>query len=634
MAASKEAQMDLTSCPICFETFNFPKYLPCLHSFCEGCLQTFIDSSFRVNSASKGISCPVCRAFVQKPDSVTSDKWAKEFPSNHLLVSIIDMNKAKTESRCCNACARDSESVAATSWCVNCCESLCAACVRYHRRHKQSSQHKVIDIVDIKDIESSLQQTDIFCSEHPEEKLKAFCHDHSAVCCMTCVMLTHRKCDNVQSVENAAESKKKSKEHTNLEESFTDMKSHLEKLVKIKVGNMTDCEKSISDIKLEINQLFDNLIKHVGQLRDKALHDVSAVEKEMLPNLESERDDLKCKISAIENDIQLLHTNTKFAPPAQYLQSLEKLKEQSQILDRYMKDKAKSLENVRISFRPSEKISEITKSLVTFGTIMVDREMLSSMMTSRTKATELLSRTPSLVSDMHIDCHACGTMFLEDGHILISKTGPKLLELWDDNCKLLSSLALPGYPYGIKMTSPTEGIVVIWKTALLYFKINDNNISEVKRVQVPVSRDFFYHNGRYYIGSDNKIIVQDSNHQHVRDIAVDAYVGYMAPRDDDTLCYTIDGGHELHCITLDGKSVFQYSHDKLQDITGVTVDCAGNIYVCGLRSKNVHQLNRDGQLQRIMFDNLPAGPFCISFSKDHDKVVIGCGGRMLLYKLT
>ena len=125
MAASIEVEVDLTSCPICFETFKSPKYLPCLHSFCEGCLQTYIDSSSRVNTASNGINCPVCRAFVQKPDSVTSGKWAKEFPSNHLLVSIIDMNKAKAESRCCNACARDGESVTAKSWCVNCCESLC-----------------------------------------------------------------------------------------------------------------------------------------------------------------------------------------------------------------------------------------------------------------------------------------------------------------------------------------------------------------------------------------------------------------------------------------------------------------------------------------------------------------------------
>ena len=337
--------------------------------------------------------------------------------------------------------------------------------------------------------------------------------------------------------------------------------------------------------------------------------------------------------------MQLLRTNTEYAPPALYLQAMEKLKQQSQILDRYIKDKAKSLENVRVSFRPSEKISEITKSLVTFGTVFVDREMLSTTQSSAKEITvtcsDMLSRTPTLVSDAITPGNSItGVTFLQHGRILISKHSSKLLELWGDNCTLLSSLALPGHPCGIKIISASKGIVVIWDTELLYFKINSNNISEVKRVQFPVRFDFIYHRGRYYIGSDNKIIVQDSNHQHVRDIAVDGTVGYMAARDDDTLCYTIFREFVLHCITLDGKPVFQYSHDKLQDITGVTVDCAGNIYVCGLYSRNVHQLSRDGKLQRIMFDNLPAGPFCISFSKDYDKAVIGCSERVLLYKLT
>ena len=83
-----------------------------------------------------------------------------------------------------------------------------------------------------------------------------------------------------------------------------------------------------------------------------------------------------------------------------------------------------------------------------------------------------------------------------------------------------------------------------------------------------------------------------------------------------------------------GTKYLKYSHENLRGTYGVTVDCAGNIYVCGWGSENVHQLNRDGKLQRIMFDNLPDRPCCISFSKDHDKSVIGCSNRVLLYKLS
>ena len=47
MATSGGAGNDeLTSCPICLETFTRPKFLQCLHSFCEGCISTFREQPF------------------------------------------------------------------------------------------------------------------------------------------------------------------------------------------------------------------------------------------------------------------------------------------------------------------------------------------------------------------------------------------------------------------------------------------------------------------------------------------------------------------------------------------------------------------------------------------------------------
>ncbi|KAK3082704.1 hypothetical protein FSP39_003196 [Pinctada imbricata] len=107
----------------------------------------------------------------------------------------------------------------------------------------------------------------------------------------------------------------------------------------------------------------------------------------------------------------------------------------------------------------------------------------------------------------------------------------------------------------------------------------------------------------------------------------------MAVRDDTSLLYTVYRGRELYCITMDGTPVFTYSHDKLWWSTGVTVDHAGYIYVCGYHSYNVHQLSHDGKLQRIIFDKLPSGPYCVSLNKHSDKAVIGCYDKVLLYNM-
>jgi hypothetical protein len=51
---------DLLTCTICLETLKVPKYLPCLHTFCETCIHTYITSSEK-GDKSTGFKCPICR---------------------------------------------------------------------------------------------------------------------------------------------------------------------------------------------------------------------------------------------------------------------------------------------------------------------------------------------------------------------------------------------------------------------------------------------------------------------------------------------------------------------------------------------------------------------------------------------
>ena len=452
-------------------------------------------------------------------------------------------------------------------------------------------------------------------------------------------MLSHRKCDKVESVEKAADTKRTSGDAMKLEQSFLDMKKQLEGFLELQMKNMAQCQVDIADSKTEIENIFKDAIKYLESLRDQALKDVVAVEKLSIPDFEAEIQESKCKISAIEYDIKLIHTNSDYGALAQFLQTMDQLSEQREMLEKFLKEKGESLTSISIEYEANNSILEIMTSLPSLCSISVNRKDMR--LGKHDEIVPLVSIVDLFRADLEQDVQTgdavTGAAVLEDSRLLITKNRKKhakSLELWDVNNRKLSSLSLPHFPWGLKMTSPTMGGVVIYDTALLFFEINNDSIRKVKEIEVPVRRDFIFHKGRYYIGSSKKIIVQDSSHQHVYDIAVAGDVGYIAARDMNSLCYTEYSISVIHCITLDGKSVFKYSHDKLQGTRGVTVDCDGNIYVCGYHSKNVHQLNRDGKLQRIMFDNLPANPYFISFSHDYGKAVIGCNGRVLLYKLS
>ena len=47
----------LLECSICLETFDDPRTLACLHSFCKKCLENFVDGK-----CEDELNCPVCRS--------------------------------------------------------------------------------------------------------------------------------------------------------------------------------------------------------------------------------------------------------------------------------------------------------------------------------------------------------------------------------------------------------------------------------------------------------------------------------------------------------------------------------------------------------------------------------------------
>lgn len=126
MAASGK-EGSVLDCPICLETLRKPKYLPCLHTFCELCIQSFIDSSITDCVKKKktiSFDCPVCRLVIPSPAKKISAKaWAEQLPINHQLLAISESYQKQTEVLC-DSCRQNSEQVIATIRWQQCKENL------------------------------------------------------------------------------------------------------------------------------------------------------------------------------------------------------------------------------------------------------------------------------------------------------------------------------------------------------------------------------------------------------------------------------------------------------------------------------------------------------------------------------
>ena len=89
MATASDDVTDLQTCPICLEILKIPKNLPCLHTFCEKCIGTYITSLFD-RDKNQSTECPVCKSVFVIPEGLCADDWARQLPDNFFLVSLIE----------------------------------------------------------------------------------------------------------------------------------------------------------------------------------------------------------------------------------------------------------------------------------------------------------------------------------------------------------------------------------------------------------------------------------------------------------------------------------------------------------------------------------------------------------------
>ena len=99
--------------------------LPCLHSFCHGCLGCF---SVEIKEDNHYITCPVCRQTTQQLDKVVSG-FQSAFLINNLmeLYQVLEKVSGSKQNNCEN-CHKEQ----ATGYCKQCSVLLCQTCTDKH----------------------------------------------------------------------------------------------------------------------------------------------------------------------------------------------------------------------------------------------------------------------------------------------------------------------------------------------------------------------------------------------------------------------------------------------------------------------------------------------------------------------
>ncbi|XP_066292124.1 tripartite motif-containing protein 2-like [Branchiostoma lanceolatum] len=203
-SAFNEITEEFLVCQICLEDFKHPKMLPCLHTFCQPCLERLL-----ATEAVGKLSCPTCRQDVPLPAN-----GVRGLKSNFLVGKLHDILQqqpkekgGKSESRAdgvpCTACDRGNT---AEVYCMECTDYLCQVCNDTHRGLKATRSHKVVTIQDLQSgqfaAELRARETSK-CAKHNELN-KFYCDTCHRVICLHCVVMAHKDHQYVE-IEKAAE---------------------------------------------------------------------------------------------------------------------------------------------------------------------------------------------------------------------------------------------------------------------------------------------------------------------------------------------------------------------------------------------------------------------------------------------
>lgn len=196
MATNSEIE-SLFNCPICFEILKSPKYLPCLHTFCEKCIQSHIETSLQARPSRTSIKCPICRRSMKKPSQdFSARKWANSLPKNHQLLAFQDIcDNILRPKILCDSCTKNNKKSFANVRCTECNDNLCENCNKLIHRVKELALHTIVDSLGNKSEETPSDFET--CVVHAGYRIEVYCFEHDQLGCRFCLTNEHKDCKAV-----------------------------------------------------------------------------------------------------------------------------------------------------------------------------------------------------------------------------------------------------------------------------------------------------------------------------------------------------------------------------------------------------------------------------------------------------
>ncbi|XP_061171662.1 tripartite motif-containing protein 2-like [Saccostrea echinata] len=613
---------DITICPICKKEFSIPKYLPCLHTFCESCIGDYFRKS-QGNAKSFRIRCPVCKEFQPgRRSTVPPKEVAHLLPTNHFILNIV----ARRNIKKCIPCAKDGKTTTSEFWCYFCTESLCNDHAAYHNNLTSRDVHRVRSIKDVSnDVDSAYSPG--FCEVHSLQKLKFYCEDHDVAVCDTCRKNYHRECPGLVTADSEAEELRKSEYAQELKDKLQDLEKKSVDMLDKLGENLSDLlsyrkndEDAITALRMRVSNHFNNLEK-------KLMDELTLKQKEKEFEIQTEIGIFEKKRETLLFYQSLLELLLNEGIGVQLFIELPGIGQQSNILAEKMHHRTLIMQNSSIHVEFNDIIVQLDSmgSVVEMHTKIKPEvpyvpgsgswrklELQSPQPTPRSEALHMKLKQGFLVIRFQSSTITGATVI--EGRLVLADYISREIRAYYDNGNRDNSLNihhLQGNPwdlvevptdrdgYSLVITFPQQRKIVLlqWDNAVVFQQLHLTKhecygITNVGNIVIVACLKHL----EIWIVEDD-LTMKRKSILHVTGEKVQT----VHPADQNRIYYSDSCNNgSFYCITNAGAIVFQYDHPELTFPRGIATDRDGNIYVAGYKSNNIHKLSPEGELKQLI----------------------------------
>ncbi|KAJ8317639.1 hypothetical protein KUTeg_005543 [Tegillarca granosa] len=561
-----EDQQEIITCPICFEIYKKPMYLPCLHTFCETCLKQYITSRFKTLPSKtdinkpKSFPCPICRLDVPVSDLCHSaENTLSKLPSNHFIATLLDQHRLKTKEKQCDPCLIFEKHNPAVSWCTVCNELLCTNCDVCHRAMKATQGHKICPIGKVKSETKSITTLE-FCTQHEDKRTELYCMDHKQPCCSICVTVHHHKCEHVKTLNNAAKEIPDSQEIREFSAFLKTMIDWLPTVLEGRKSNQKLLEKEKQQYQDKIRKMRENINKHLDQLEGRLNQELDGKYKE--------------SSKLIENDISEIESNLKIGSVICTSSSLDLKLDWTVLGDTGKKNPRNCTARKIFNFSAGNGLTD--------------------------------------------------GIFLPNDNVLLADYDGRKVIFCTLEGQVHKELSLSGRPCGIAEIDDREAAVVLKNTQnIQYIDLVNCKLGKLITVNQKLYRAIGYNGTNWNVGGyGGNIYIIDRTGNIIKTVTSGCSSTNCIACTTDRIYLT--PGDELVCLDMKRSKMFSYTNDNFRGGRGISVDKEGNIYCCGYRSNNIHQLAPNGQFIKLIVTDI-AQPFGIAFDKTGERFLVTHG---------